>query len=501
MIVSSKHNELPGSGLSTYARTRWLLGPVVTAVALLSAPAQAETIIQALTRAYQNNPSLKAQRASVLATSENIERTRAGYRPKVNATADLGVVGEKYRPNPVGSALDLSRVPRGSGLELNQNLFDGFRTTNSVVQAKSQTLAARATLRNTEQVTLYAAVSAYLDVLTDGRILDFVRENVTTLRAQLTETQGRKSFGDATTTELAQIETRLAAATAQAKLAESIRKTSAANYRRIVGSMPGHLLPARAIDELIPSQLEEAVSLAVRDHPAVIAAQHGVAVALQQIRINRGELLPTVSLTARLQQRFDFNARGDSQVYASAFGSISVPLYEGGEVHARIRQAQHLAEQRDKEAHAVADEVRSAVTSAWGALQAARERVASVEAQIRAAETARNGVREEWRMGEKTLRELLDTEQDMLAARISLASIERERVLASYAVAQAVGRLSLSLLAQVQLNAKKRVVIAKQDSFTVPSSSRPPRAPDTSERSSRPCDPACMIAFEHWKLR
>ena len=491
---------MPDQALSRGALARYRFcrgGLAVAALAALfvfpAARVNAEPLREALVRAYEKNPLLNAQRSSVLAVSENIERTKAGYRPRVTGAVDAGLLGEDYKAPPNDMLATLSRAPRGASVEINQNLFDGYRTTNAVGQAKLQTLAAKAILKNTEQITLFTAATAYLEVLTDHAILKIVRDNIDTLQAQLSQAKGRHGFGDVTGTEVAQVQMRLAAAQAQASLAESNVKAGAANYRRVIGVAPSNVVPVRPLDELVPSSLEELETLATRDHPAVVAAQHGVAVAERQVNITRGELLPSLTVTGRLAQRADVLVRGDRQLQSTVFGAISVPIYEGGETYARLRQAKHTAAQRDLEASAVIDEMRSTAAAAWATLIAAKERLASAELQVRSAETVRDGLREEWRMGDRSMRELLDAEQDVLLARINLATTKRERVLASFSVVQSAGRLTMASLRRLELNISD---VAMRSSLRSHSG-----LGNFKLRLTSSCAGTCALPVERWRLR
>ena len=181
----------------------------VFVLALVSG-ASAETLESALARAYGNNPNLNAQRANVRATDENVSRAKSGYRPQVNASADAGrTYGDFQRP---GGASNIERLyPRGVGLEIDQNLFNGFRTQNSVEQAESSVLGSRQTLTNTEQNTLFHSAAAYMNVLRDTAILDLQRNNVEVIDEQLRQTNDRFNVGEVTRTDVAQAQSRLAA--------------------------------------------------------------------------------------------------------------------------------------------------------------------------------------------------------------------------------------------------------------------------------------------------
>jgi outer membrane protein len=476
------------------ARIWRTLKPFLSAGFLLAAvhSLHAETLHDALLRAYRGNPTLNAQRTNVLATSENLPRTQAGYLPKINATGDVGL----YRQSdtfPDGTHSTLATTPLGAGLSVDQNVFDGFRTANSIRQAQSQILGAQAATRIVEQDTFFAAVSAYMDVLADAAILNRLRKNVNSLKEQLRQTRERHGFGEVTKTDVAQVESRLAGAEAQRSVAEGNLKTSIANYRQIIGVEPKQLMPARSIDQLIPRNLEDAIKIALRENPVIHAASFGISAALLQTEIIRGELLPTVTVSGLLARRHDVNVRGDEQSSASLVGRISVPLYEGGAVSARTSQAKYVATQRTLETDAILDQVRAAASSSWAQFQAAKERIVNAQVQLKAAETALTGIREQWALGDRTMREVLDAEQEFVTAEISLIIAERDRVVASYAIARAVGKLTLACLDGVPLTA------AKDSIFEVRSTVVRPRPVE--KRNKQACDKDCGTFTEGWTLR
>jgi len=150
--------------------------------------ALAQTMEAALSRAYSGNPTLNAQRASLRATNENVPQALSGYRPRVTASADIGA--SITDANVPGGRTSTTRLaPRGGGVQIDQNIFDGGKTRNSVGQAESQVLGARATLRNTEQNVLLDAATSYMNVLRDTAILTLNRNNVEVLEEQLRQTR------------------------------------------------------------------------------------------------------------------------------------------------------------------------------------------------------------------------------------------------------------------------------------------------------------------------
>lgn len=431
-------------------------------------PCSAETLREALELAYRANPTLNAQRANLGATAENLARAKAGFHPRVSAAADLGLYRDSTKPSLddcsrpfVGDTLTnvgcdpytTKTTPRGAGVQFNQNLFDGFRTTNSVRQAKSQISAAEATTRSVEQNTLLLAVTAYVDVLADTAIVSAAAKNVGALQDQLQQTKARHSYGDVTKTDVAQIETRLAAAQAQHSLAIANLEGDVAAYRRVIGIAPHHLQAPREVSALVPAGLEETVDLSLAHNPAIHAARLGIDVAVLQTKIIRSELLPNVSLTGSVIRRYDISSSGDERLAGAVTGQVNIPLYDGGDVAARTRQSQFVSTQRRLEADSVRDEIRALAEKSWNQYQGARQRVAAAQAQTRAATIAVAGIRSEWQFGERTLREVLDAQQDAVNARINLVLAQRDLVVSSFTVAQATGRLNLDELARFDLTA------------------------------------------------
>lgn len=428
---------------------------VGTMIAFAIAPgAVAETLESALSRAYQSNPTLNAQRANVRATDENVPRAKAGFRPRVNATADLrGTVVDTNPDRGRGSTVRTGA--QSLGLEVDQIIFNGFRTENSVRQAESGVLGARETLRNNEQNVLFDSASAYMNVLRDTAILNLQRNNIEVIDEQLRQTQERFNVGEVTRTDVAQAEARLAGSRSQLSLAEANLRASIARFRQNIGIEPRQLAPGRPLDRLLPRSIDDALRIAFSEHPAIQAAFHGVDVAELQVRVVEGELAPTLSITGSASWQnanrsaggigaigFDTDSRSGETTSASIGARLTVPIYEGGEVAARTRQSKETVGQRRLEADSIRDQVRAAVISSWGQLEASRSQVTAAQAQVEASETALSGVREEARVGQRTTLDVLNAQQELLNARVNLITAQRDRVVASYAVVQASGRLN-----------------------------------------------------------
>jgi outer membrane protein len=445
--------------MSRSNRIGWLGGVALAgaAYALTALPAGAETLESALMQAYQNNPTLNSQRALVRATDEGVPQALSGYRPKVTVTASGGEQSlssisktSGIIPGTVPTYLTQSgyNAPYGAGATITQTIFNGFQTANKTRQAEASVLAARATLRVTEQTVLLSAVTAYMNLLRDSAILDLQRRNVEVLQEQLRQTRDRFNVGEVTRTDVAQSESSLASGRSQVLLAESNYNASVATYRQVVGTNPGKLAPGTPVDRFSPRSLPDAISVASATHPSVVTAEYNVDVAQQQVKVAEGALYPTVSVTGSFQQ--NFMSQQSLNVYqsssASVIGSLSVPIYQGGAEYSLIRQAKETLGQKRIDMDTARDSARQLVVQSWGQLEAGKANIDATTSQVQAAEIALNGVREEARVGQRTTFDVLTAQQTLVNARVALVTAQHDRVVASYTLLSAVGRLMPEVL-------------------------------------------------------
>jgi outer membrane protein len=426
-------------------------GAIAGIAVSLGTPASADTLNGSLILAYQNNPTLNAQRASVRATDEGVPQALSGYRPRVNVNGSIGsqYIDTTSRSSTLAATytqLSGNMTPNNYGITATQTLFNGFQTSNRTRQAESQVQAARETLRVSEQSVLLSAVTAYMNLLRDAAILDLQRRNVEVLQEQLRQTRDRFNVGEVTRTDVAQSESRLAAGRSQVLNAEAVYKASVATYRQVIGVEPGRLAPGSPVDRFSPRTLPAATGLATATHPAVTSAQYSVDAALLQVKVAEGALYPTLALQGNVQQSNEASLLALKTFSASAVAQLVVPIYQGGAEYSLIRQAKETLGQRRLDLDTSRDQVRQGVVQAWGQLEAAKANIDATQAQVQAAEIALNGVREEARVGQRTTLDVLNAQQELVNARVSLVSAQRDRVVASYTLLAAVGGLSPQVL-------------------------------------------------------
>jgi outer membrane protein len=412
-------------------------------------PALADTIDAALVRAYQNNPQLNAQRAAVRSTDENVPQALSGYRPRVAVTASAGYQYTDVLTTAGGTGTTLvktivhgANAPRSVGVTASQTIFNGQQTANRTRAAESQVSGAREALRVLEQSVLLAGATIYMDFLRDSAIVEVQRSNTRVLEQTLKQTRDRFNVGEVTRTDVAQSEAQLAAGKTQQLTAESNLTTTRSNFRRIIGNEPENLAPGSPVDRFLPGTLPSAVDLGLIENPNVTAAMFGIDVNYLQVKINEGALLPVVTVQGSVQQSYEQTQTIFRSFGASIIGQVSIPVYQGGAEYALIRQSKETLAQQRLNLETTRDQTRASVVQAWGQLLAGKAQVASAQSQVTASEIALNGVREEAKAGQRTTLDVLNAQQALVNARVALVTAQHDRVVASYAVLNAVGRLS-----------------------------------------------------------
>jgi len=398
-----------------------------------AAPAHAETLLEALSEAYQTNPTLRAERALQRATDENLSQAWANARPTVSGDVRFQR-NDISRSSPIfnavgGTEVELNTVTAGVTGEL--PLFRGFRTYNEIKQAHAEIRAGVAELSAVEQEVMVEAVTAYMDVRRDEATLELRANNVAVLERQLEAANARFEVGDVTRTDVAQAEARVAGAKSNYAAAVAQLGSSRAVYAQIIGRSPGTLTAPPALPEL-PSSIEDALDTARERAPSLIAARAAEEASRRNVAINKGALLPEIRATASYQYSESQTFGGDESNVLAYGARATIPLYRGGAQYSRVRQARHL-NSRDRILIADTDrEVRARVVTAWERLHAAEAVITAAEQQVRSAEIAFDGVKEEAFLGARTTLDVLDAEQELLDARVSLVSARRDEYVASF---------------------------------------------------------------------
>lgn len=407
--------------------------------------ARAETLAEALARAYGHNPQLLAARAALRAVDEQAAQAFANWRPSVTFSADAGLTaGRSKQPGSAvrpGGFQDTNRIPSGASLNVTQDVYRGGRNQHQLRRANANISAQRARLATVEQAVLLNAVRAYMNVFRDLAVLRLNANNEQVLARQLQATRDRFSVGEVTRTDVSQAQARLARARATTIQAQGILEASRANYANVVGVMPGALeQPGLRADP--PRGAAEIAKQAQRDNPAVVAARWDERSAQASVDLVRGELRPTVSISGQLQRRYNAQARDTIGDSASITARIAVPLYRSGGVASRVRAAKQTVLRRRDELRQAQRTATENAARANALLRTARSSVTAFEAQLEASRIALNGVRQEAAAGLRTVLDTLNAQQELLNAQVNLVRARRDLVVATYELLAAVGGMN-----------------------------------------------------------
>lgn len=402
----------------------------------LSVAAEAQTLNDALIQAYQTNPTLAAQRASQRATDETVAQANAQNRPSLSLSTGLSTA---YTSN---STATHSTNGLALTLSASQSLYRGGRIEAAIDQAEANVLAGRARLRGTEQTVLSSVVDAYMGVLRDQAVLQLNTNSEQVLQTELAAARSRFQLGAATSTDVATAESRLSAAQASRIQAEGALRVSIANFEQRVGSPPGSMAMPNPLT-MLPNSLEQAIEIALMEHPTVVAAFYSELAAQASVRSAEGALKPTVNATLSTSRRPDGWPDIEPATLTTTAGiNVSIPLYQAGAEYSSIRSARENLAQARLNLEDARRTVRSQVNQAWQQLATARAQILARGDQVRASEVALRGFRQEQEVGARTLLEVLNAEQDLLNARVQLVTSRRDEVVASYGLLTAMGRLT-----------------------------------------------------------
>lgn len=437
----AQSSRMPTSARSGVVRS-------ITTIGLLigCAPAHAEDLKDALTAAYQASPTLEGQRARVRAVDENVSIANSGYRPRVTAGGSL-----TWEHTIIGGGGDTGVTPTGTlttggtnrqaayGVTVNQPLFTGLQVTSQARVAEADVRAAREALRDTERTVLLRAVAAFAGAVASRSTVQIQEQNLERMTKQVRVVKERVALTELTNTDLSQAELRRDTAKSLVADARAALKTARAAYLEVIGHEPGKLSEP-GLPGGLPKSLNEALAIAGQENPLIISALYGEEAARHTVDRIRGQLLPQLSITASWGDQYNTNAV-PYQNTAVVQGNLTVPLYEGGQVQAEVRQAKQIHLSQIQAIEAVRSFVQRTVTASWSQLEAVRTRVSLGQSQIRNAQVALDGVLKEETIGQRTILDVLNAEQDLLTAKVAMIDSKRDLVVASYDLLAQIGRL------------------------------------------------------------
>ena len=389
--------------------------------------AVSESLKDALIGAYKHSGLLQKQRALLRAADEDVAQSMAALRPVIAfSTAATG---------SNANSLNSFDYSASGTLSARITLYDDGLSRLGAEAAKEAVLAGREGLVLAEQQILFRAIDAYLNVRRQRQLVALRNNNLTLLNRELRAAQDRFDLGEVTRTDVALAEARMASARGDLSLAQGALSRAMAEYANAVGHKPGELQVVKSVPNPAKS-IAAGADFAQRNHPSVKRAQREATVAELNVARAEAAMGRTVVLTGRFAVDDDFDATETAQI------ELSQPIYQGGRLSSLVRQAQARRDASLANVHVATYDVRQSVENAFADLSIARAQIQSAERQVRAAQTAFNGVREEAKLGARTTLDVLDAEQELLNARTQRISALIDERRASYGVLVSMGLLT-----------------------------------------------------------
>ena len=410
---------------------------LLTSASLLTGTVDPETLKEALLRAYETNPTLAAARAQQRATDETVTIQRAQGLPSAGISGRYSELIQQSSPAIVSP----ERIFNGN-LNASVPIYNGGAVRNGVLAAENRVEAGRADLRGTESAIFSAVVAAYMDVILNEALVDLSLNNVAVLEVNLEATRDRFEIGDLTRTDIAQSESRLALARGSLESAEAGLIQARENYIALTGAAPVDLQAPPPLPGL-PATADDAVDVALVHNPDLIAARERAEASGFDIAVAGSGRLPSVSAFSQVDYTNflgTLGAGGNSGADVTAGVSVSFPLFQGGQVAARQRQATAQAQAALESVYAVERGVIAQVRAAFSSWRASLRIIESSEIAVDAAELSLEGVRAENSVGNRTVLDILDAQQELLRAQVQLVTARRNAYVAGFTLLAAMGR-------------------------------------------------------------
>jgi len=428
-------------------RSAALVLTLAASAAAAPPPAAAESLREALAQTYRTNPDIRAARARVRQTNEQVPQAYGSWKPNVSVSASTGIENQERESQGFGGVTTSERTttPDTATFQVQQPLYQGGSNFAQLNRAQRRVAAERERMSATTQQTLLQGVQAYLNVWRDQQLVEFSQGNVDALNKLLDAAKERLARGVNTRTDVVQARSRVAGGKRRLENFRGQLRQSRAVYREVVGEAPRDPSYPDVLDRL-PQSEAEAVAAAAEHSPSVRAAEQSTRAAEQNIRQTAGQLLPTLSIQGNASRRTDSSTTTERTRNASVTINIQVPLYQQGIVTSQVRQAKQTANERQLTALSTTRQAKQRARSAWAQLEAARQRVDTAEVEVETAQETLDGLREENRVGTRTVQDVLDGQRDVFQAKIALARARRDLALSRFRLLEAVGQLTPSRL-------------------------------------------------------
>lgn len=408
---------------------------------LLPLAVGAQTINEAIEETMESNPQVLFSATRTKTDEQQIRIAKSGYYPKADLTLGYG-----YEWSDNASARDSDMTRRESGITASQMLYDGYATKSSVDAATSGSQASILDLAATSEDMALKVTEVYLDVLRYRQLLDLTKENLDAHQTTRDRIKQRYESGLGSQSDLQQAEARLALANSNMVVAEGNIWEANINFERVVGHPPKDLvMPTDDCCTHLPSTPEDAVTIALTAHPALLAAIARHESSLAQENIARAAFHPRLDL--EFSAASDDGADGSDYTEDEALAILRMRYnaYNGGADSARVAQLEHLSKAQRADIIRVQRQLKADASSSWNKLKNVYDTQPQLEKHAKAAAETRTAYTRQFEIGQRSLLDLLDTENEYFTARSDEIHGVFDEWYARYNLLADVGKLLLAM--------------------------------------------------------
>jgi outer membrane protein len=411
---------------------------------LIVSNSNAESFSSALSKAFKNNSELNAERENINVSEQELKISQGNYLPTLTLSGSKSQEDTNKLTNQSGSNATINDVnPTTKSISISQTLID-FGRGAELSKSKIGLELAKAKLLKKEQDILYKTTEAYTGLVLANEKLDINKDNVELLNRQVETDQIRVERGQITLSDASQSESSLAGAQANLIQAENELLTSKLNYENIIGPLNDYKsLNNDSITEYpLPESLNSAIKLSKKSNPDLIIAQLEYEQAKRDKTIAKSDLAPTANLSLERSYSDDLSATYDEREKDTLKATVTWPFYSGGKNLASLNKSSSLETRSRLILDSVTKQNQTNVASAWSNYQSNKSLLNSVQAQVRAAEIANEGISAEYNSGAgRTTLEVIQSNSLLLNAQILLANSERNFILSKFNLLKSVGLL------------------------------------------------------------
>ena len=410
--------------------------------------ASAVTLYDALNQTYQNNIQLNAERENIKASEEDVNISKADFKPSLTLSGSKSKEDTNKLTNQSGGDGAVNDVdPFTTSIKLEQTLLDYGRDLTLEKNITGLELA-KAKLIKKEQEILHSAIEAFSNLILAREKLDINRKNLSLIKRQVENGKVKLDRGQINITDFAQLESSLAGAQAQFTQAKSDLLINKLTYENIIGKIadPNQLKKNSNAIVSIPKTLSEAINLSKQNNPDIKIAKFDLAQSEKDIEISESDLKPTASLSLERSYADDISSTIDEREKDILKATVSWPFYSGGKKRSTINKNSNLTNRKRLLLDDVVKTNETNVASAWLSLESSKGFLNSVKAQVRAAQIANDGIAAEYERGSRTTLDVSQSNALLLSAQISLASSEKNYLMAQYNLLKATGLLNSQYL-------------------------------------------------------